>query len=390
MALTYQDLAGMSQEDVIKALTAIYGSDKLQMTEQAGGDVSTGQPVYRSQYNESLVTPNVVGYESRTEGDNAWNAPIYDGYRTQLTSVIDPTIDGGQYGYYAGIYDNNGNLKDVEFQKAERDKGWFGENIDWLGPLMVLGPAAYMAAGAAGAGALAGEGAGFAAGANELAGLAAAEAGFGGSAGLAGLETALAGGVPAGTIVGDTVTFDPGNYGDNWTNVNADLGSSSAGASPTGGGDPFAYGGNDSAAIFGDPSGAASSAAFNSAVAGNSGATLADILAGGTGTAGTTLGTLGSAINAVGGAKNLTALLGGAAGLLSSLNAPDSKTTLQNNKLDPRMDSFVFGQGGLLSKYNQELNRGPMPGLQSAYNIASNYLTGTGPSGSFGAPGRRG
>ena len=76
------------------------------------------------------------------------------GYQVPLTQPFYPTE--GQYGYYVGNYDLNGNLVDVNFQKAEEHKGWFGENIDWIGPALVLGAAGLgsgLFTGGAGAGA---------------------------------------------------------------------------------------------------------------------------------------------------------------------------------------------------------------------------------------------
>lgn len=79
--------------------------------------------------------------------------------------------------------------------------------------------------------------------------------------------------------------------------------------------------------------------------------------------------------------------IGGLLGFLSNKDAPDSETKLQQNKLDPRMDSWVFGDKGLLGMIQAELAKGPNAGTQAAWNIANNYLTGTGASGSAGAPG---
>lgn len=131
-------------------------------------------------------------------GDAYMETPTYSGYKSQLTT---PDQDGK---YLLATYDDAGNLVDVT-EETRDTGGWFGENIDWLAPMLIGGMAF---AGAGGLGTLgstaaADAGLGFATG-NELAGLAAAEAGFGGSAaGLTGLEAGLVGGSLA-----DTVAFD--------------------------------------------------------------------------------------------------------------------------------------------------------------------------------------
>ena len=97
-------------------------------------------------------------YAETGSGDpTVTDAQRMTGYQVPLTQPFYPTE--GQYGYYVGNYDLNGNLVDVNFQKAEEHKGWFGENIDWIGPALVLGAAGLgsgLFTGGAGAGAGAG------------------------------------------------------------------------------------------------------------------------------------------------------------------------------------------------------------------------------------------
>jgi hypothetical protein len=59
------------------------------------------------------------------------------GYWQPLTPAFDPQYAGGEYGQYIGNYDPQGNFQGVDFQKAERSNGFFGDNMDILGPLLV-------------------------------------------------------------------------------------------------------------------------------------------------------------------------------------------------------------------------------------------------------------
>lgn len=165
---------------------------------EGGGGSYQDADGFQYNYLGGQADPNNPG--SYGENGYNWNTvPDSDRYERQLSGQFDPSYNNGEYGSYTGVYDAKGNLVDVKFSKGERHKGWFGENIDWLGPLMVGGVAlGGLAAGAGmfgGAGAAAG-GAG-AAGmtAAEIAALAAAENGIIGSTvgmGVGGAGTAAA------------------------------------------------------------------------------------------------------------------------------------------------------------------------------------------------------
>lgn len=74
--------------------------------------------------------------------------------------------------------------------------------------------------------------------------------------------------------------------------------------------------------------------------------------------------------------------IGGAlGGLLSSRGTPSSTTATSQNKLDPRIDSMLFGsngQGGLLSQYQSYLNQPQSQPLQQYGQAAGDYLNNYG------------
>lgn len=104
--------------------------------------------------------------ENFTSGQNSnlfnpvYGAPVAEdprqqitGYTRPITETFDPTYEGGVYGNYVGNYDPEGNFQGVDFQKQERSNGFIGDNLSWLGPLLVAGVAALGATvGAAGFG----------------------------------------------------------------------------------------------------------------------------------------------------------------------------------------------------------------------------------------------
>jgi hypothetical protein len=64
-------------------------------------------------------------------------------YQAALTGDFDPSYEGGEYGGYYGIFNDDGSLRDIEFKKAERTTGgWIHNNLDTIGPLVVGGAAA--------------------------------------------------------------------------------------------------------------------------------------------------------------------------------------------------------------------------------------------------------
>lgn len=74
--------------------------------------------------------------------------------------------------------------------------------------------------------------------------------------------------------------------------------------------------------------------------------------------------------------------IGGAlGGLLGSHDTPSSTTTTSQNKLDPRIDSMLFGQngsGGLLSQYQGMLNTPQSDAMKGYGQAAGDYLTNYG------------
>ena len=245
------DIWSMTNEELLQYFKGIPEYAKLQYESNPG----YGRPVDEGGYSgydaygrtkDGLnVDRLIVGQQGNGEvGDAYMESPIYGGYRAQLTPVNKDNL------YLAGYYDEAGNLTGAE--RHERDTGgWFGENIDWLAPALIGGLAF---AGAGGLGSLGGAGTvgtdalteamaaniggggglgGYTAGAvgagtaavdgglgfaanNELAALASAEAGFGGSAGLAGIEAALAEGAGATAGMGSGMTdpyVDAGDFG---------------------------------------------------------------------------------------------------------------------------------------------------------------------------------
>jgi hypothetical protein len=74
--------------------------------------------------------------------------------------------------------------------------------------------------------------------------------------------------------------------------------------------------------------------------------------------------------------------IGGAlGGLLGSSGSPSSLTSTNQNHLDPRIDSMLFGsngQGGLLSQYQSYLNQPQSQALQNYGQVANDYLNNAG------------
>ena len=86
----------------------------------------------------------IVGYDSQGRGI----FQTADG-RYMVMSKGEDNLgpEGNQYGGYYQYYDPQGQLTgDPQYQQYERSQGWFGENVDWLGPALVLGFAGAAAA----------------------------------------------------------------------------------------------------------------------------------------------------------------------------------------------------------------------------------------------------
>ena len=146
-ALVEQALAGQGSgrditqiadtNETAQYLKDVYGTSKLPIDQFA--------PVYGQ--GEGFYGPDAPLLYYANKNDMLGNrqaTPLEGGgYSVQLTPQFDPSVEGGTYGQYFGIYDKDGNLTDVQFQKGERSGGWFNDNLDWLGPLIVGGAAAW-------------------------------------------------------------------------------------------------------------------------------------------------------------------------------------------------------------------------------------------------------
>lgn len=150
-------IASLTQPTVEQQLLSQLTNTQIGWTPQVYDDIpvlGSGSAGYTSTgYGVTPETTTVLNWQGDYEVVPTGN------YTVQLTDAFKPTSDGGQYGYYAATVDSAGNVQDVNFQKAEEHKGWFGENLDWLGPALVLGAAGLgsgLFTGGAGAGAGAG------------------------------------------------------------------------------------------------------------------------------------------------------------------------------------------------------------------------------------------
>jgi hypothetical protein len=110
------------------------------------------------------LRPRVYSSGEGEGGGYAYTEPY-----ARLTASFDPLYEGGVYGHYGVDADGK-----VQFVKDERSGGWFNDNMDWLGPLLVGGAAL-----AGGAGLLGGGGAELLGGADAV-----AAGGAGGPTGL--------------------------------------------------------------------------------------------------------------------------------------------------------------------------------------------------------------
>jgi hypothetical protein len=83
-------------------------------------------------------------------------------------------------------------------------------------------------------------------------------------------------------------------------------------------------------------------------------------------------------------APGIGGVIGGAlGGAISGSGSPSSLTSTNQNKLDPRIDSMLFGpngQGGLLSQYQSYLNQPQSQPLQQYGQTAGDYLNNYGAS----------
>lgn len=133
-------------------------------------------------------------------------------------------------------------------------------------------------------------------------------------------------------------------------------------------------GGGGGAMSMGDAIAASGSATTPAAVAGGG------MTAGGAMGGGGLLGGLQGGIGSAAGFLGLTPgqMIGGGLGLLSGMDASKDQTQTSMQKMDPRMDAMVYGQGGLLPaaqqwfQQNQQPNPLMMQGAQQQADFYSN------------------
>ena len=131
--LTGAGLQNMSQADVIAALRQIYaGQDPASLYEAPVSSLAEYDP-----------------YAGTFVGGQALQARY-------LTPDFDPNHAGGAYGRYLGVYGPDNQLRDVRFEQGSRSDGYLSDNLEWIGPAVVMGAAALgggLLGGAAGGGA---------------------------------------------------------------------------------------------------------------------------------------------------------------------------------------------------------------------------------------------
>lgn len=125
-------LQNMTQEQAIAALRAAYGGvDPASLYDAPASLLQEYDPY---------------------SGEFAGGAPLQARY---LTPQFDPSYDGGVYGSYYGVYGPDNQLRDVRFAKGSRSDGFIADNLETIGPMVVLGAAA-LGGGLLGGGTLAG------------------------------------------------------------------------------------------------------------------------------------------------------------------------------------------------------------------------------------------
>ena len=148
-ALDDQQLGDLAQDNTIKYLMEYFTQNPQDMTALVANPSydSEGLPLLGG---SEFLTPEGLaanGLYTTTlndlisDGDNSTYNKVLTGYETQLTQPFQ-TPDN-PYGAYYGTYDKDGNLTDVQFKQWEQSGGWFSDNLDWIGPALVLGAAGF-------------------------------------------------------------------------------------------------------------------------------------------------------------------------------------------------------------------------------------------------------
>lgn len=275
MAVDMTVLARMSPDEALAYLRDAYAGGIGPIS--ATGGTTEVDPVY---------------YQSKDFAPGAGIRGAEDGrYVAPLTNTFDPEYEGGVYGNYEGVFDADGNLVDVKFRKQERSDGFFMDNLETIGPLVVLGA--------------------MGAGGGLFSGL--------GGAGAATGDAALIGGTAADTLGAGGLLATEGSA----------LGSGIT----AGGGSSIGGGALGSGLVPGVASGSGigGGALGSGLTAGGMTAGQLAAMAGGGGS------TLGSIVNALGGAKNVAGLAGALIGAATSGNKTSTSTS-QREPWGPAQD----------------------------------------------------
>lgn len=145
--LDWNQVGALPQDQAIALLRQHFatpaGEINWQTMQGGGGDpYAVLADAQGNQYDWSQATrPEVT--DGGNNGVNLSNAMLQRALTETGTSAVDPT----QYGHYTGTYGSDGNLRDVKWTQEDKSGGWFSDNLDWLGPLIVGG---FAAAGAGG------------------------------------------------------------------------------------------------------------------------------------------------------------------------------------------------------------------------------------------------
>lgn len=330
-----KSLYDMTQDEALEYLRGLEGIQNIGTIQQTGGT---------NEYDPIFYT-DAAGKEIRG-GDGE--------YYRNVTPMFDPNYGGGVYGYYEGIYDKDGNLKDVQFRKGERHEGFLSKNLETIGPLAVLG-AMGLGSGFFGLG---GTEAATGAGATGMDFGAAVEAGTAGGAGAteSGLGALFEGGVNTEALLGGTAADTLATGAGAGTSTGAGLSAFDAAAAYdaalTGAGSSGAASQAYTAAInAGMTQAQATMAAQTAAALEGSGMSMSSMVASGleTASAAGATGAVGAGGSIVGGGgaitPGLTGAAAGAGGLNLLANAKEFLKTLGIKDLKTALQAGLLGAG---------------------------------------------
>lgn len=122
------------------AYTTDYTDPTLAAWQQTGDWNAGREGRYRRQpYNGTGTLFNRNGYYQQGDEFSPGRLTGPGGYAADLTPDF---RDERGYGRYVGVYDDQGNLTDLQFQKRKLSGGWLSKNMGTWGPLLVGGLAA--------------------------------------------------------------------------------------------------------------------------------------------------------------------------------------------------------------------------------------------------------